>query len=131
MKHLGIKIVLVIGVLLGLTACVSTAKLIEQRHLRQVCEHRCDVRAVQCQAQCQDDCHLCTDEAKLTAKKYYQRYLHVRCVEGKMPVLRLQSYHDPLQCVKKTCNCADDYRVCMVACSGSIHKSLQHETPCC
>ena len=131
MKQWMIKSSFVSVVLLGLVACVSTANLAQTRHVRQVCEQRCDKRAAQCQGMCQDDCQTCTEQAKVQTQKYYKRYVHGRCVEGKTIILRLQSYHDPLQCLKKTCNCADDYRVCMAACSGSIHKRLQHEITCC
>ena len=131
MKQWVIKLALVGGCLFGLSACVSYVQLAEQRHVRQVCEQRCDTRLVQCQEHCHDSCQTCTQQAKAITEKYYQHYWQGRCVEGKRPILQLQSYHDPLQCRKKSCDCAADYRVCRSACRGSIPKRLQRQLNCC
>jgi hypothetical protein len=42
----------------------------------------------------------------------------------------LNSYRDPLQCRKVTCNCHADYQVCIQSCSGVIHKQLRVASAC-
>jgi hypothetical protein len=126
MKYWVIKSSLMISMVLGLSACMSSVDLAAQRHERQVCEHRCDTRAQQCQTQCRDNRDSCAQQVQANTKKNYKAYRNGRCIEGKIPILELQSFRDPLQCLKKTCDCADDYRVCKRACSGIIDKRLQH-----
>ena len=126
MKHWVMTSGLIASMLLGLCACMSSAHLAVQRHERQVCERRCDQRAQQCQTHCQDNEDSCTQDVRAATEKNYQAYRHSRCVQGRLPILPQQSFGDPLACLKKSCDCADDYRVCRTSCSGIIHKRLQH-----
>lgn len=46
----------------------------------------------------------------------YRRYLHEQCVTGAVIARELNSYQDPLQCKKTTCDCNADYVDCMGTC---------------
>lgn len=108
----------------------SMHQKIEQQTYRS-CEMNCQQQLNHCQKKCTDNCQICELNARKSAAKAYKQYRRERCIEGKTMILRLQSYHDPLQCRKTTCNCPADYQVCVEACRGKIHKRLQVEKTCC
>ena len=94
------------------------------------CEQACEIQARQCQKICLDSCQRCTRGADTRAAKHYALYQHQQIVQGETIALELQSYRDPLQCRKTTCNCGADYSVCRQACGGKIHKRLQVVRAC-
>lgn len=120
-----------LGVFFCLSACTSPHGDAVEAQAKRVCIAHCETALKQCQSRCDNHCRACEKEAVQETKKDYQRYLKERCVEGKSLIRRLQSYHDPLQCRKTTCDCPADFRVCVESCRGSIHKQVQVEKSCC
>ncbi len=121
---------LICAVLL-LSGCVNHLGTTVSPEEKKVCRMACQQRFDQCQDTCVDSCKTCAKQANQEATAHYMQYRHERCVQGKTIVHRLQSYHDPLQCKKSSCDCPADYRVCVEACSGDVHKRLQVAPMCC
>ena len=94
------------------------------------CKLACAHQAQLCFNQCQNNCSHCVKSRAKNTAKSYNRYLNEQKVKGKVVALDLNSFSDPLQCRKMTCNCNADYSVCMQSCGGLIYKSLQ-VTPLC
>lgn len=121
--------------LLFMVLMLSGCETLHQQDVKaqelRVCQSVCKQQLSHCQNVCDDNCKSCEIKAKKTTEINYKRYEHERCLEGRTIVRRLQSYHDPLQCRKMSCDCPADYRVCAEACSGVIHKRLQVEKTCC
>ncbi len=115
--------------LLGLSGC--TKQQDEEAQTKRACVARCEIQMKHCQKICTDNCQQCEKEAVNRTRENHERYLRERCIEGKSFILRLQSYHDPLECRKMTCNCSADLRVCVESCRGRIHKQIQVEKSCC
>ena len=95
------------------------------------CELKCKQGFSQCLPACKNNCVRCMVRASQSARKHYLRYQHQQSVQGKNIVRELNSYRDPLQCRKTTCNCWADFNVCMQSCRGLIQKSLQVAPTCC
>ena len=95
------------------------------------CIKACKVQQQRCQRQCDDSCALCLKKQKLRALSRYNQYRHERCTTGKSIIRTLQSYYDPLQCKKSSCDCTTDFRVCAEACWGLVNKRLQIAEQCC
>ena len=94
------------------------------------CKNQCELRNQQCQRVCNNDYKHCHASAKHSTNIYYNHYRHEQAVKGAEAVLELQSFHDPLQCLKTTCECSADYRVCKQSCNGKIRKRLQAPSAC-
>lgn len=109
------------------TACVISKNSPEQA----ACQLSCKTKLNQCRQTCQNNCIRCGDRANQIMRKGYHQYTREECVRGGMITRQLQSYRDPLQCRKPTCNCQADYRVCTQSCTGVIKKRLQVEPVCC
>ena len=122
-------------ILVMMASCLYGCALQRQHDIdaqtTRACIAVCQTQMSQCATSCTHHCRACEKEAVRETKKGYQRYLKERCVKGKSFVRRLQSYHDPLQCRKTTCDCAADLRVCVESCRGDIHKQIQVEKSCC
>lgn len=117
--------------LVCLSSCTWQHKQDEEAQERRICIAQCEVQMKHCQKACKDNCQQCEKKAVRRTRENHERYLRERCIEGKSFILRLQSYHDPLECRKMTCNCAADLRVCVESCRGRIHKQIQVEKSCC
>ncbi|WP_298622077.1 acyltransferase [uncultured Legionella sp.] len=87
----------------------------------QLCEQRFD----SCKQQCSDNCPRCSRIASDTAALDYMEYVHDKQVQGGYITRGLNSYRDPLQCRKVTCNCISDFLTCKQGCTGVIQKRLQ------
>lgn len=108
--------------------------------LLQGCVHRpvaspsclmmCKVKMNDCVKTCHNNCQACNVSACQSTAKNYHKYTHEQIVKGGFIARDLNSYHDPLQCRKVTCNCPSDYNICIQACSGVIHKCLQVAPTC-
>ena|SRR3990167_5919171 len=88
------------------------------------CNGVCKQHLESCQKTCRNNCIQCNAYAALQTSNSYRRYVHEQCVRGGLVIRRLNSYRDPLQCAKTTCNCSADYQVCKQSCGGVIHKQL-------
>lgn len=95
------------------------------------CKVMCAKRLESCCAVCKHNCKNCSISASQSAVKNYREFKHQQCVQGDMISRNLQSYRDPLQCLKTTCECDADYKVCIQSCTGLIHKRLQVSPTCC
>lgn len=127
-----VRVILVGFFLACLWGCSSTPKADAiPMHEKQACEARCKVKAKACLRACDDSCKACEVREHHQMVQRYQDYVHEQCVQGLRTALQLQSFRDPLQCRKSSCNCPADFNVCMGACSGTIKKSLQVEPVCC
>lgn len=109
--------------LLGLSGCVSKGAL-KGQELAQ-CNMTCAKHFEFCSQNCVDNCPTCSWSAKQTAAGNFTKYVNEKKVQGKKVMRELNSYRDPLQCCKVTCNCMADLMACKQSCSGVIHKRLQ------
>jgi hypothetical protein len=114
------KPVLLLGciyIFLLLTGCIHK----EVKILKVNCEQR----LAQCRRVCINHCSHCVNKSLRSMADNYARYIHEQNTQGKRRIRQLNSYRDPLQCRKVTCNCEADYNMCKQANTGIIHKSLQ------
>lgn len=112
------------------SGCTTHQDAVVQQEKR-VCLKTCEIRLNTCANTCNKTCEACEQLANQTMQDHYQGYRHDRFVQGKAVARQLQSYRDPLQCRKATCDCKADFRVCAEACAGKIHKRLQVPETCC
>ncbi len=96
-----------------------------------VCKAECQKRFEACCMVCKNNCKHCSFSTTQTAARSYAKFKHRQCVQGAMISRELQSFRDPLQCSKTTCECIGDYRICEQSCTGLIHKRLQVAPTCC
>lgn len=99
--------------------------------LVRACIAECQTQKAACQSRCSTSCKQCQADADSSMIKRYKTYVHEQCVQGERVALQLQSFRDPLQCRKTSCDCLADHRVCVGACRGTIRKSLQVTPFCC
>ena len=98
---------------------------------KRACEKTCGQEQSMCLRRCKDSCKACQVRENKKMVHLYKTYIHEQCAQGKRVALQLQSFRDPLQCRKSSCDCPADYRVCMSSCTGQIYKSLQITPVCC
>ncbi len=115
-----------------LLGCSFTPKQ-DAKHAQaeRACIDQCKIKQSACMKACSDSCIKCSKEQRSKMIKRYKTYIHEQCVQGKRVALQLQSFHDPLQCRKTSCDCPADYRVCVGQCRGKIRKYLQIAPFCC
>lgn len=66
-----------------------------------------DCQAITCIKNCNNDCRRCMHFAKLAAQKKYFNYRQEQFIKGSIRILQLNSFKDPLQCKKITCDCQE------------------------
>lgn len=86
------------------------------------CASACAIRMAECTKTCRNNCPLCSVQANEKAAKKYKKYQCEQIIKGKIIALQLNSFRDPLQCRKITCDCPADYEVCMKSCGGRVLK---------
>ncbi len=96
-----------------------------------VCKLSCQKQYASCAASCTNNCHNCKIKSTQTAGKNFQKYIHEECVKGGFIARDMNSYRDPLQCRKVSCNCCADLNICIQSCSGVINKQLKAAATCC
>lgn len=94
------------------------------------CKMSCDQRKAACSKTCRNNCAQCSTAANNRRVVQYNHYVHEQRVKGKNIALQLNSFRDPLQCRKVTCNCAADYQICLQSCGGVIQKTLKNAPLC-
>lgn len=94
------------------------------------CEANCIKKSQICHHSCRNNCAECSAFARQSTARQYAHYEWEQVVKGKIIALELNSFRDPLQCRKVTCDCKADYQICMQSCSGVVQKSLQHAPVC-
>ncbi len=107
-----------------LFSCASQLSFQQKMELSS-CLQVCKTQLLSCKQSCHNNCPHCCSLAKRSALKKYQRYKHEECVKGGFIALQLNSFRDPLQCLKVSCNCPADYQNCTQACEGLTYKQLQ------
>jgi hypothetical protein len=110
--------------------CAAHVKEPSTRSNMAACARSCEQRADTCEKFCRNSCQQCRDLSLQRAAQHYSQYVHEELVEGGAILRNLNSYQNPLQCRKTTCNCRADYRVCIQSCGGVIRKSLQAAPVC-
>lgn len=127
-----LKIILLGVLVVSLSACSRTPREDAQRACAQrACIQQCQIKKTACQNACSTSCKQCEADVNASMIKRYKTYVHEQCVQGERVALQLQSFRDPLQCRKTSCDCLADFRVCVGACRGNIRKSLQVTPFCC
>lgn len=94
------------------------------------CKAICVKRFERCTHHCVDNCKNCTIKAYSESQENYQQYVQEQQVLGQSIDRVLNSYRDPLQCRKITCDCVEDLNSCRQGCTGLIRKQLQAVTHC-
>lgn len=65
-----------------------------------------------CRRSCRNNYKRCSYLASKDAQKKYFFYKHEQFIKGEIVLLQLNSFKDPLQCQKITCDCEADYKTC-------------------
>lgn len=94
------------------------------------CLASCAQKGNQCNKVCDLNCQNCRIKSNCTTAKGYNVYRREQSIQGFGVARELNSYRDPLQCRKVTCNCQADYQICMQSCGGVIHKQLRVASAC-
>ena len=94
------------------------------------CKMSCDKQAQACVATCRNSCDRCEAFREVSSSAYYKHYVHEQVVQGGTIARELNSYRDPLQCRKTTCDCLADFNVCLQLCRGVIQKQLRKAPKC-
>jgi hypothetical protein len=118
-------------VVITLVGCASYQASLVSATTKATCKNTCQQRFKSCKQACHNNCQGCKQSSNRSVIHHFNKYKHEQCVQGGMIIRDLNSYRDPLQCKKITCDCLADYNVCTQSCSGIIHKSLQIAPVCC
>lgn len=89
------------------------------------CSLICTQHLHSCQDNCTNNCPACSQDSSYTSLTQYLKYVQEKQIQGGFITRGLNSYRDPLQCRKVSCNCAADYITCKQGCTGVIHKKLR------
>lgn len=122
--------IMLCSIVVLLTGCASYAGFIKHSHERAACKTTCQQRLMLCNQSCNNSCPGCCLSANQRAAREYNHYKHQQIIQGKSMVRQVNSYRDPLQCRKTTCECPTDYRTCIQTCAGKIPKRLQVAPGC-
>lgn len=114
--------------LLMMSACSYYHHYHDRVVAKNACYQDCKVRQWQCAAVCDQDSKLCNAKAEAIAGVHFNHYRHQQCVKGEGMTLELDSFRDPLACLKMSCECKQDYRICVQLCQNDIYKRLQTVT---
>lgn len=116
--------------LLSCISCSTYQSIREHAAEIKSCKLSCIERLKTCANTCRNNCNNCTSLDNAAAAVHFNQYKRQQILQGQIVALELQSYKDPLQCRKTTCNCREDYGVCIQSCNGQIRKRLQVVAPC-
>ena len=114
--------------LLVLHGCNSNTTISAQE--LQQCQQSCMQHFDFCKKNCVNNCPTCSWESQRRAANNYKKYVNEQKIEGKQIMRELNSYRDPLQCLKVTCNCMADFMACKQSCTGGVSKRLSPVTNC-
>ncbi len=130
MMHFIVRIILYFAVS-ALIGCVNHQALSPRSNDQAACKASCAQWLQVCSQVCHNDCKDCNQSAHLNSVKNYRKYKCEQEIQGGFVARELNSFSDPLQCRKITCDCLADYTVCVQSCKGLIHKRLQVAPICC
>jgi len=89
------------------------------------CKQMCIQKLNSCKSICTNNCPNCSASSAYSSTINHAKYVHEQRIVGGYVARELNSYRDPLQCRKVTCNCSADYSACNQKCTGVIRKSLE------
>jgi len=113
-----------------LSGCASYESYIKHSGERAACHSTCQQRLMVCNKTCVNSCPACCLSANQRAAREYSHYKKQQSIQGNGIIRQLDSYRDPLQCRKTTCECPTDYRTCIQTCTGKFPKRLQVAPSC-
>lgn len=85
-----------------------------------ICVQQCQLSKNRCQKMCTNDDSLCQKNALMQAQLEYKKYINQQLTAGTTASRDLNSFYDPLQCAKTSCDCQQDYKACFQLCGGII-----------
>lgn len=115
---------LLLVVLLFCSSCTTQQDKDHAVYVAQ-CKFSCVQQRTVCNKVCTNNCPNCTAHAAQHTENTYKKYMRQEQIQGGIIFRELNSYRDPLQCRKVTCNCSADYNVCIQSCTGIIKKQLR------
>lgn len=89
------------------------------------CIISCQYQLKRCNQICFKNCTNCCYNSKLHAYEFHNRYIRQSKIQGKPAISRLQSFDDPLKCMKNSCDCQADFLLCKQHCLDKIQKRLK------
>lgn len=113
-----------------LSGCATQQNAAIKSSTLKQCNVVCTQRLHQCSNQCVNNCRTCSATSSHSTALSYTKYVHERQIEGTIVARELNSYRDPLQCRKITCNCSADFNMCTQNCTGIIQKKLSAVSFC-
>lgn len=116
--------------LLSLFGCATDEKIQVNPQSLTLCKMTCVQHLEFCQKNCTNNCPTCSADSSYTSKSNHLKYVHEKQVQGGFNTRGLNSYRDPLQCRKVTCNCTSDFITCNQGCVGVIKKRLRSVPYC-
>ena len=111
------------GLMLLMLGCSYQQSSVTPQNIKQ-CTMSCVQRLDLCKRTCTNNCPNCSAASTARATEHYKHFVHQKQIEGGIITRELNSYRDPLQCRKVTCNCPMDFITCKQGCTGIIHKQL-------
>ena len=116
--------------LISLMGCASDEKIQINPQSLSLCKFSCAKRFEVCQNKCVNNCPTCSADSSYTSRSNYFKYAHEKLVQGGYITRGLNSYRDPLQCRKVTCNCVADLIACNQNCARVIEKRFRGAPYC-
>lgn len=117
-------------VLFFLTSCASHQKSMVDAREKMACKTSCKHHFTACQRICDNSCPTCCLYGDERTNRSFAYYVQQQRIQGLGTIRNLDSYQDPLQCRKTTCDCPTDYQVCLQTCTKKIPKRLQMAPHC-
>lgn len=114
----------------ALGSCMHNNATTHTRADMPACQASCLEQASKCSQRCNNNCQQCSAQESRSTVNDYIDWKQGQLVQGKVVSRELNSFRDPLQCRKTTCNCSADYNVCIQSCGGVIRKQL-YVAPLC
>lgn len=114
----------------GLSSCVTQPKNSTNIQTKEACQKACVTHFEGCKKKCDTNCQTCSINTYRSASSHYAQYINEKKIEGALIARDLNSYRDPLQCRKISCDCVADLNLCHQTCTGLIHKQLRVVPKC-
>lgn len=111
-------------VLLGLCSCAKQQLLLFKSPTLKQCTLSCIQRYESCSERCKDSCAYCSAQSTYSSLNKEAKYTKQQRIQGLAVNRELNSYRDPLQCLKVSCSCVSDLNACTQACTGLTRKEL-------
>ena len=112
------------------SSCALQKQTMLHSNEEKLCQNTCLQRAQSCQKLCLNNCLSCKDSSMGEAINDYAHYIHEEQLKGGSVNRVLNSYRDPLQCRKVSCDCTADLMTCDQNCTGVIYKNLRTVPSC-